>query len=56
MEQTGRGLPIYVGRYNLRGYGLGGRIISSIYKYAIPLLKPIAKQILGKVRQEAITT
>ncbi len=52
----GRGLPVYVGRYNLRGYGLGGTIMSNIFKYAIPLLKPIAKKILGKVRKEAIRT
>ncbi len=46
-------LPVYVGRYNLRGYGLGGTIVSNIFKYAIPFLKPIAKQVLSRVKKEA---
>ncbi len=56
MEQHGKGLPVYIGRYNLRGYGLGGTIISNIFKYAIPLLKPIAKQILVRAKNEAYRT
>ncbi len=56
MIQEGQGLPVYIGRYNLRGYGLGGTIISNIFKYAIPLLKPIAKQILVRAKNEAYRT
>ena len=56
MNQQGKGLPVYIGRYNLRGYGLGGTIISNIFKYAIPLLKPIAKQILVRAKNEAYRT
>ncbi len=56
MKQQGNGLPVYIGRYNLRGYGLGGTIISNIFKQAIPLLKPIAKTIFKRVKQESIRT
>ncbi len=56
MKQEGHGLPVYTGRYNLRGYGLGGTIISNIFKQAIPFLKPIAKKVLSHVRKEAIRT
>ena len=54
--QHGKALPVYVGRYNLRGYGLGGTIMSNIFKYAIPLLKPIAQKVLSKVKKEALQT
>ncbi len=56
MQQKGKGLPVYVGRYNLRGYGLGGTIVSNIFKYAIPLLKPIAQKILVRAKNEAYRT
>ncbi len=56
MRQQGSGLPVYIGRYNLRGYGLGGTLISNIFKRAIPILKPIAKSIFKRVKHEAIRT
>ncbi len=56
MTQKGNGLPVFVGRYNVRGYGLGGTIVSNIFKYAIPILKPIAKQILARAKTEAFRT
>ena len=54
--QQGKALPVYVGRYNIRGYGLGGSIISNLFKTALPFLKPIAKKIMGRVNDEAIRT
>ena len=54
--QRGKALPVYVGRYNIRGYGLGGSIISNLFKTALPFLKPIAKKIMGRVKDEAIRT
>ncbi len=54
--QRGKALPVYVGRYNIRGYGLGGSIISNLFKTALPFLKPIAKKIMGHVKDEAIQT
>ncbi len=56
MRQQGNGLPVYIGRYNLHGYGLGGTLISNIFKQAIPILKPIAKSIFKRVKDEAIRT
>ena len=54
--QQGKGLPVFIGRYNLRGYGLGGSLISNLFKKAIPFLKPLAKSIMGKVKNEALRT
>ena len=54
--QGGKGLAVLVGRYNIRGYGLGGTLISNLFKSAIPFLKPIAKKIMKKVKDEPIRT
>ncbi len=63
MMQWGKGLPVFVGRYNIRGYGLGGTLISNLFKTAIPFLKPLAKSlkplaksIMKRVKDEAMTT
>ena len=48
--------PIFVGRRYQQGYGVGGGMMSNLMKFAIPLVKPVAKKLLSKIKTEAVRT
>ena len=54
-QRIGYGLPVYKGK-NVYGYGgVGGSLTGNIMRYALPLIKPIAKQLFTQAKKKAIT-